>query len=226
MRHLKKFCPKCGRLTERLYDNLCADCFLSEVVARLDFPKKIIITQCKSCGNFFDSKMRPKRTVDAIIDSELMRLLKQPEVKEIDYRIKDKKVYVKIELAVDDEKKIEERVFDLVEKDMLCQRCVMKKSKYYNALLQLRVPENKVGDILKFVEEEIASMDDELAFVSDIERLETGANIRIGSKVAAKQVAKAIKHKFGAELKITRKLVGEKKGKKLYRDTILVKIKE
>ena len=65
---------------------------------------------------------------------------------------------------------------------------------------------------------------DPLAFISKTEEEKNGKNFYIGSKQAAVEISRNIKLKYKATVKRTSKLVGELKGKRVYRDTILISL--
>ncbi|MEM5772711.1 MAG: NMD3-related protein, partial [Candidatus Aenigmatarchaeota archaeon] len=65
---------------------------------------------------------------------------------------------------------------------------------------------------------------DKLSFISKFEETKNGFDVFVGSKNSANQIARILKAKYKAKLKITKKLAGRIKGKKVYRDTILISI--
>lgn len=220
----KKFCPKCGREVEKLYDGLCRDCFL-EKTSRLEIPFKIVVKQCRSCGKFYFNHSSAA-TVEGAVDGILLKILEKPEIESANYRIEGDKIHVTLDLKYKDLKKSEERMVLLTLKKITCESCSKKAVGYYQSIIQLRVPEKLMGPIVSDIEEQIENLKkyDELAFVSKVERRKEGTDIYIGSKSAANNIAKTIKIKFGAEIKISSKLSGSISGRKVYRDTILISI--
>lgn len=222
----KKFCPRCGKPTEKFYNNLCADCFLEAVSVAKLLPEKLTTYLCKECGKYYVNK-KHFRSLDSAVDNLLMNLLKQKELKSASYRISENKIIVALKIGIEDLEKTEEKEFTLIKKEIVCEFCSLKKSKYYRAILQIRAPKNTEQEILQDVESQIKKVNefDNFAFVSSVEKLEAGTNFYIGSKSAAHKVANFLKQKYHAKTKISRKLFGEESGKKVYRDTILVSIK-
>lgn len=220
----KKFCPKCGKATEKFYNRLCADCFLAKISVADKLPRKIVVKRCKRCNRFFVGK-KIAETAEEAIDFILMKFLERLDIKEIDYRISGNKIFLNAIVAIDDLERLEEVEVRLKEKLITCQYCAMKRTKYYNAILQIRAPKHMMDEILNEVERQIASFkQDRLAFISDIEKRARGIDVYIGSKSAAVNIAKRLKNKFKARIKISRKIGGVKKGRIVYRDTILVLI--
>jgi len=85
-----------------------------------------------------------------------------------------------------------------------------------------------VDEILDDVETQMELMRkyNSLSFVSKMDKVAGGVDLYIGSKEVANQIAKNLKNKFKANIKISRKLSGYIRGKKTYRDTILVSVGE
>jgi nonsense-mediated mRNA decay protein 3 len=223
----KKFCPKCGKTVEKIYDNLCKDCFLLRVSFAGKLPDKIIVRRCKSCEKIFVGK-KTANTVENAIDLILSDLLKQPEIHAATYRVVGSKVYINLTLKVNDLQKTEEKISNLIIKNIFCQHCHMKSTGYYQSILQLRVPSNLLSIVLAEVENQIEAFNqyDNLAFISKIDKRPEWIDVYIGSKRVAKQISKYLKNKFKASIKISRKLSGYISGKKVYRDTILIEIGE
>jgi len=222
----KKFCPKCGRPTEKFLGSLCEECFSKKVSFAEILPEKIVVRTCKSCEKIFVDK-KVAATVEGAVGMILSKLLERPEVQSASYRISDGTVYVNIKIKFGDFVKSEEKEIKLIEKSIFCEYCSMKSSKYYQSTLQLRSPENILERILDDVAAQLAAINeyDSFAFASSVQKVRGGYDVLIGSKSAAMQIARNLKAKYKAEIKISRKLSGAIRGKKAYKDTILVSIR-
>lgn len=223
----KKFCPKCGKQTEKFYGKLCGNCFLSEVSVLKNIPNKIVLKECKSCEKVFvDNKIA--NNIGNVLDLFLMEILKQPEIHSATYRVEGNKIHINLVLRVDDSEKKEEKISELVVKKITCRSCSMKLVGYYQSILQIRAPQNQIDEILEEVEDQIDLMSkyNNMAFISKIGKKPEGVDLYIGSKSVAMEIAKNLKNKFGANIKISRKLSGSISGKRVYRDTILVSVGE
>jgi nonsense-mediated mRNA decay protein 3 len=224
----KKFCPKCGREADKIFDGMCAQC-LFEKKRKVRIPSEIVVNRCKHCGKYFSGK-RASNKIRDILDPnirKIFRLAKSKEdgIKSMNYRIGDGKVYVSLKYDFNGIQKSEEHEIDIIEKLKVCHYCAIAGTRYYNAILQIRAPEEKIERIVMDARSRIAEIkSDRMAFISEVKKVRNGADMYIGSKAAAKRVARAIKRKFNAETKLTRKLAGRKMGKKVYRDTILILI--
>jgi len=218
---MRKFCPKCGKITDNFYDNLCRNCFLENISILDKLPEGIKIRICKFCGRILVDK-KYFDTVEKAVDHILASLLDKLEVKSASYRISKNKVYVSIKLKFDDIEKSEEKSISLLLKYITCELCSIKAGRYYNSIIQIRSknPERIFRGIEKKMHD--INKSDPYAFISKIEKIPHGYDIYIGSKSAASRVANYIKSKYNVKIKITRKLSGSISGKKSYKDTILI----
>lgn len=223
----KKFCPKCGKETEKFYGKVCKDCFFSNLSAIKKIPDRLIIKTCKSCGKFFINDILVN-SVEEALDSVLSETLKQKEVKTAAYEIHGNTVKVNVGIKVDDAEKSEEKALNLIVRTILCKPCSMKASGYFQSMLQVRAPEKLLNVLQTEIENQIDFFNnfDRLSFISSIEPTKNGFDVYIGSKSAARRISKNLKNKYNANIKISRKLSGSISGKKVYRDTILIAIGE
>lgn len=224
----KKFCPKCGREADKIFDGMCAEC-LFEKKRKVRIPSEIIVKRCKHCGKYFSGKRASDKIRD-ILDPKIRKIFrlaksKEDGIKSMNYRINNGKVYVSLKYDFNEIQKSEEHEIEIVEKLKVCHYCAIASTRYYNAIVQIRSPEEMVERVVDEARDRISEIkSDSMAFISEIRKVKNGADIYIGSKAAARKVARAIKRKFNAETKLTRKLGGRKMGKKVYRDTILILI--
>jgi nonsense-mediated mRNA decay protein 3 len=221
----KKFCPKCGRNVEKLYNNLCMDDFLKTISFEKLVPIKIILHQCKQCRKIYVGK-NSAATLDGAIDIFLQGILKEQLINSATYRIEGNKIHITLKIIYDDLEKEEKFSRELVVKNIVCESCSMKNSGYFNAILQLRVPEKILQIIIDDIINQIDLMHNynEMAFIGKVEKKKEGVDFYIGSKDVAEQIAKDLKIKYDAEIKKSSKQSGYLNGKKIYRDTILVRI--
>jgi len=221
----KKFCPKCGKETEKFFKVLCEECFSKGISFSDKLPTSIVVKTCKMCGKVF-SEGESAETVGKAIDNFLSTILDMPEIESASYRIFNDVAYITVSVKVGDTTRIEKINMRIVRKSITCKYCAMKSVKYYRSKLQLRAPGN-LEKIVGEIEQQAGAINkhDKLAFISSVEKVKGGYDILIGSKSAAMQIAKTLKKRYNASIKISRKLGGYISGKKVYRDTILISIK-
>jgi nonsense-mediated mRNA decay protein 3 len=222
---LEKFCPKCGKTVEKLYDNLCKQCFLEKFSVLEKLPRKVTIAQCKHCDRYVIGK-NVTEDFDEVLKREFKEILKLDYVDKLDYIAVEDKINLKIFLKIDKLRKIENAQLPFKTKKITCQYCNMRLSGYHNAILQVSCPTELKEEILELIENKInlLARKDNLAFVAEKVDTPRGFTLKIGSKSAAKKIAKIMKKEYEAEIKLSRKLVGRKYGKNVYRLTISIRL--
>lgn len=214
----KKFCPSCGRETEELIDGLCDGCFSKMFASKLKLPERMEIEVCKDCGR---ARYRNKLVgLEKVVEAKLRKYLSLPEVKGISYRIRGNELIVTLNLRRASLKKNIQLVFLRT----LCKDCSLAYSKYYETKIQLR------GKNLELVLKEVEGFLENLrsrekkAFISEVKELKEGKDLYIPSKSVAKKIVNFLKRKYRIKTKISRTLWGLEGGKRIYKDTILVRV--
>ena len=225
-----KFCPKCGKQTEKFYDNLCKNCFFEKFSLVDKLPERFVLKQCKNCGKIYANEDFAE-TIEGALDILLRELLQDKHMQALNsasYRIEGRRVHVTLVLHVEDLEKIEKKDVELVVKAIICQSCSMQISGYFQSVLQLRAPKELLEAMFDEAQQQVEFLShyDQHAFISKIEKRKEGIDLYIGSKKVAMQMAKNIKNKFNASITISRKISGLYQGQKAYRDTILVRLGE
>jgi nonsense-mediated mRNA decay protein 3 len=219
-----KFCPSCGKKTDRLVGSLCEECFRKTIKSSEEFPEKISIKTCTGCGKIFirDSGFL---TEEKAIEDFLKRSLKKKEMKSASYRLVGKKLVVNLVSSVSDVENAEEIEINVSFKNILCKYCSLRSSSYFNAIVQVRAG-GKNAEIVKSIEDFFgrARKTNNYAFISYMQNLPEGVDIYVGSKSVAEQAIRQVKEKYNITTKVSRKIWGLKEGKKVYRDTILVRL--
>ncbi|MFH0711061.1 MAG: NMD3-related protein [Candidatus Aenigmatarchaeota archaeon] len=220
-----KFCPKCGRETDKFYGKVCNRCFLEKLTVVEKLPSKILLKKCKICGKVY-YEAETFFSVESALDDSLSKILSHPEIASASYKIKDNVAYATLKIVVDDLEKEEIKSISIVFKSIICESCSKKHLGYFQSVIQLRAKEPLLKIISNEIEEElkIRNKHDPLAFISKTEKEKGGENFYIGSKQAAVQLSRNIKLKYKAIVKRTSKLVTSMKGKGVYRDTILISL--
>jgi len=209
-------CAKCGK-KEAITKGLCRDCYLEKV--ELDLPKRIELDRCE-CGAIYHRGSWGIE-IDSILRDVLERKLRRAEfsAKVKKYSLTEKKgrllAEVEIEVKVPEihASKVVKKELELAFRRRLCTKCIRKRGGYYEAKVQLRgIGIDEAKEILtRFAEE-----------VSKVEEAKGGADLYFVSKSAAKKLASELKRR-GFMVKRSAKLVGMKKGKRLFREIYSIK---
>ncbi|MFQ6059787.1 MAG: 60S ribosomal export protein NMD3 [Thermoplasmata archaeon] len=227
------FCVECGA-EGKVYQSLCEKCFLEKhKLAQL--PEILDIEMCKECGSFLiDGKWvrtPMERAIEMLLDSVIM------------YEKSVNNSQLTVEHSPEDEKNISIRVHcDMYVEDLRaekvmrskvriktsqCITCTRRKSKYYEAILQVRAEGRNLSDdelesIHQFVHERVDAASE--AFISQEEKLHGGIDFYLSSRAVARNLSKELAALYTAQERSSAKLVGRKDGQDLFRVTHSVRL--
>jgi NMD protein affecting ribosome stability and mRNA decay len=208
------FCIKCGG--PAFADNFCEKCYLEK--KELFFIKKVKLNYCDNCGKFYTQK--EKMNAKELENFLLNQLNAKNTIKnsEIILHAEDSKItgtiiangFVKPSKTLITDKK----EFLIYPRRMKCDSCVKILGNYHEAVIQIRGDEK--DKILHKAQKLLREED-----YANIATLKEGYDIRVIKKAVAAQIVQALRVKY--TIKPSFKLVGEKKGKKIYRNFYSVK---
>lgn len=241
----KRFCPKCGSLESKenpILDVLCQRCHLKEHSLLHSYKQpKIII--CSLCNSYLNNGKwnralsdNPKENLSLIIEKILKERIKfapEAEIKEMhivtnpNQNLLTRKANIETELLV--KGKIQSSATIMKETYNLplginfsrCKNCSKKSSQYYEAILQIR-PYSE--EVLDFINSFIETRKD--ASITKTVNIKGGTDLYFISQKFTSALVSKLRKKFPAEIKRSSKLYGQKKGKLLYRTTLLFRLKE
>ncbi len=236
------FCPKCGKDTDILYDNVCRQCFVGNKKL-LECPAVLHLRICPTCGSVFKRgkwslKEDEKETVldcakDALaldVQAENIELTLSP--KQLDYSRYNVHIEAKAEIkgapittSQDTEVRINWET---------CDMCSRISGGYFEGIVQIRgdrrLPTEEELERCREIAEGVAARaqkkGDRLAFIPKIVEVEEGMDVYVGSIKLGKQICKAIIDVFGGRFSESPKLVGQRKGEDLYRITFALRLPE
>ncbi len=201
---MARFCPICGISDEKVpfHGELCLQC----AKGRVSPLPTVRITVCSKCGTIMDKARKKKETK---LEDEVARLLKlrqknpslSKDCTEISYDTPAGRISQPLLLLSD---------------KSICTDCGRAGTQYFEAIIQLRGPENKVERMLNLISRRL----EETTFIPKIAELKEGIDIYVGSRNEA--IASLNSYELG--FLRTEKLAGEKNGKRLYRTTLLVRL--
>ena len=252
---MKGFCYRCGHEGE-LIEGLCKVCY-AQLHPLFSVPDEIRIEVCHMCGSYKRKTWQDPRGRDLyeILDEIAYYGVKdnlKKENKNINIEIipqepqqlpggKKSRVVIPVKIIAtgkllgEDEERAEEREVVVHLIMVQCPRCSRYMSNYYEATLQVRAMNRYLTDdereeLDNFVRDEIDKRlkKDRMAFISKFIPQKEGLDYQIGSMGGARNIASAIKSKYGGKTYETAKLVGVEKdtGKNQYRITVVVRIPE
>ncbi len=230
----RKFCPKCGKETDELFDAVCKDCFRQEITLLEPASVAVSLNVCTHCGSYFKGKERT--SIEAVVEDAVRRAIRKKygsdcavEIPELRIALSENERTAQVALTaktviqgVDIE---EHGEITVILKRETCERCSRIAGGYYAAIVQIRadyrVPTEKE---LAKAEELAYSVLDEDDFVSKEQLLKEGLDIYVNSAEYGYRIARAVVKKLGGSFSESRKLYGRKDGKDIYRVTFLIRL--
>ena len=91
------------------------------------------------------------------------------------------------------------------------------------AVVQIRGDEKIINRVIDEVKE---FAPEQGLLITRIDEVKNGYDIHFSSKRAIRNVIKSIRNRYSIKTKITRKFIGIKEGKKVYKDFALVRVSE
>lgn len=232
------FCVRCGR-EGPTYESLCADCFL-RLNRFTSAPEHVDLPECAHCGEYLiEGKWLTFPAVEDAAEQAAVRSIvigkgARLERAEVAVRREDGKnfaVHIDAELLYADLKAREEQDTTVRVKGAVCQRCSKMKGSYYESILQVRSRGRKLDEdekeaILGEVESrvEAAARRSRDAFISKVEEVHGGLDVYLSSNMLGKSLSRELADEYGAEVKESSSLLGQKDGKEVFRVTYLVRL--
>jgi nonsense-mediated mRNA decay protein 3 len=243
---VKRFCYSCGALESEgnpLVGGLCRKCLSSKPLLLL--PKFEVVT-CPRCGAVrVGGSWLGGGLEDGIRSLVLSRLkvaklsgnawefvpLTQASGAQAEVEARGEKNCVKVSvranlrLSEEAAPLQQELSMELPLKKETCKICRLKAGGYYEAILQVRG--NDAARIRGLIEEEarLASREDGRAFLTKVEEVEGGVDFYLSSAALARRLGRTLKRVHGAELSESAKLVGQARGRRRYRVSVLARLK-
>ena len=236
------FCPRCGSEDEDLYEGICRSCFVKK--ARIiDVQKDLEITICAHCS----SLLKGIKWEDSdLSDEELVTLAVMENIKPESY-VEDLELSVEIitirgsnyecivhaEATVLGTRILEEHSVNVKIKKGVCPDCSKYASGYFESVIQIRAdkrfpsPEElSTIDVIMRAKTRALSVQNRMAYVSDVAVLKEGVDYYLGSYKAARKLVSAVKDVAGGVVQESPRLVGRDKsrGKDLYRVWISLRL--
>ncbi|MEA1984819.1 MAG: 60S ribosomal export protein NMD3 [Euryarchaeota archaeon] len=233
-------CPKCGKDTEKLYGNVCKDCYLKQLTL-LELPLVLHVKICATCGAHFDrGKWKDTNDIeDVIIEKVNDELLVHEDAEDIDLYIdpikKTPYLYnarVEIYATVYGDPVHEEVTTEVRLDREACDICSRVAGGYFEAIVQIRgtgrTPtadeKKKCMHITNEVLTQMEKKGDRLAFISHTIDFKDGIDLYIGSANAGRHLCKTIKTEIGGSFTESPSLFGQKDGKEIYRITFAMRL--
>src|SRR3989344_822038 len=199
-------CPKCGAPSTEIefIEPFCIRCY----PVHLRIPRNITITQCKDCKKIKQGGDWVKREDAALAENIIQKCKGEFESAKYNVDRQEAVFTVKGKTII--------RPIPLEEEVVLCPNCSRRRGGYYEAILQFRGPENRV----KKHSQRAVTWLNKHSWVSKIDEHKDGIDVYVGSFQSAQQFVQLL----GRKHTLTKKLVGRRKGKRIYRSTFAIRL--
>ncbi len=207
---MELLCPKCGASSKEV--GFCGPFCLKCRPVEIKCPKRLEYMRCSRC-----ERVRLKGNWVACTDEKLAQeALKKckGEFLRGTYSFMNQEAT----FFVGDEKHMFplKRKFTVNVVKNICPDCVRKSGGYFEAIIQIRGKGAKIGRYDRLFKKMLAKK----TFVTKEEMHKEGLDLYIGNSRAVVEMLAEL----GLRAKVSRKLAGEKAGKRLYRTTFLVRV--
>jgi len=240
----RKFCPRCGKRADELFDSLCKECFLKQT--SLNVPVSVSVGVCGSCGGYFKGKERT--TVEEAVADSVRRAVRKRfgcvcvvEVSEGEAAVgagaagtreagtraagAGAVAFVSVKAELRGVEVEESREVEVIFKNETCERCSRIAGGYYAGIVQIRAEERVPTDEELATAEEIAySALGEADFVSKETVLKEGLDFYVSSAESGRRISKQVVKRLGGGFSESRRLYGRRDGKNIYRVSFSVRL--
>lgn len=207
---MELICPKCGVSNREapFSGPFCIKCRPVEI----DCPKRMEFIRCSKCkrvrlkGNWVEAdEAKLAKEVISKCKGDFMSGTYDFRKQEATFFVGDRRQVFPVK------QKIKVNVVKNI-----CPECSRKSGGYYEGIIQLRGKKGKV----KKAQRDLKKMLLKRTFITKEEELKEGVDLYIGESKAVVELLAEL----GLKAKITRKLAGQKEGKRLYRTTFLIRL--
>lgn len=223
---LTKFCPRCGKETDRLYGDkkkLCAECY-PEKHDLLEIPQKVEIEVCSVCGRM---KKRGEWIEEYTVQEQLLAKFEEFSEEGVEMELQfweeDGQTFVRVHAFKGDMTAEYDTRVDF--KQEQCRDCSKFQGGFFKVKLQLRGEgdlesiSNKIVDVAAE-----ATNEDRKDFLSNVQKNKHGFDFFMSTEKIAKKVLRTLRSEYNPEIKRSYELIGEKDGEEVYRNVISVRI--
>lgn len=223
---LSKFCPRCGKETDKLYGEekkLCADCYPTKHDL-LDIPNVVEVEICSVCGRLRKhGEWLEEYTLPEQLGARFEEFSEEGIQMDLQYWEDDNRLMVRTHASkgpIKDSYDAEVR-FNRVQ----CKSCSKFDGGFYKVKMQLR-GDDGLEEVANEVVDEAAQITnkDRGQFVSNIERNKHGFNIFMSTEKMARKILSKLRARHDPDVKRSYELVGEEDGQEVYRNVISVRL--
>lgn len=216
---MEKICPQCGASTTQtaFIGAFCRNCFIQR--NKTYFLPELSVLQCPTCerirlkGEWVDPKTLAGHLREKIKSKYPLKHadieFDQPDKKHVSARID-------MEFAVDGQTLHESDLLLMALEKKICPDCSLRSGGYHEAVIQIRGPKDKAEKTAA----QLVRLIQKKTFITKVVPQKQGVDIQVGKKRPGLEALT----KLRLDATYTRKLIGEREGKRLYRTTACVRL--
>lgn len=223
---LSKFCPRCGKETDRLYGDkkqLCADCY-PDKHDLLDIPDKVEITVCSVCGRMrHHGDWIEEYSVQEQLGARFSDFHRDEVTMELQFWEEDDQMYVRVHAEKGEMYDHYDTQVNFI--DDQCKDCSKFQGGFYKVKMQLR-GEADLEEISNRISDKAAEITNENRkdFLANIQDNEHGFDFFMSTERMAKQILHMLRDDYEPDIKRSYELMGEENGERVYRNVISVRL--
>ncbi len=230
------FCIKCGKtaLSGMVF---CAECYSNEELFAT-LPDVFSFELCPSCGRIRKGAHWLRENIVSHVSAELRRTAKLPagaflrsfEINGFNPDEHSSKITVDLIISKNGIERADRKEMRVMIKGNTCPTCNRRSGHYFESIIQVRAVGRERPEVILTVVEFIRKLGEELEqkesdfFISAIKRTKGGVDISLSSSPIGASIARTAAQHFGADVRTTRKLYGQKDGRDVYRTTHLIRV--
>ncbi|WP_217907023.1 60S ribosomal export protein NMD3 [Candidatus Nanohalobium constans] len=223
--NLSKFCPRCGKETDKLYGDkkqLCAECF-PEKNNLLEIPDEVDIKVCSVCGRMkYHGEWVEEYTMQEQIGLTFSDFAEDDVEMELQFWEEEEQFFVRVHAFKGEIESFQDTKLEFEE--VQCGDCARFNGGFFKAKIQLR------GEDLKPVSEAIVDKAAEITnenrkdFLSNVEKTDGGYDYYLSTEGMNKKILGMLRDRFEPDIQRSYELVGEENGEEVYRNVVSVRI--
>lgn len=224
---MRKFCVRCGAEDLTIVDGLCMRCLIEEGKL-VKPPKEVVVAVCKVCS----SVKSGNRWLDHVDLGDFIRKLvtdsieTHKDVKDLtlDVEVSGTTALLRVRGRLKDLEFKEDFTVGLNVSRTLCPRCVKIKGSYYEALIQVRTLVKFRESFKNSVISRITSHEVFSKYLSDIEVVKDGVDVKLLSQGVARKLASSLVDTYGGIITESWKAAGFLGGRRVSKLTISARL--
>lgn len=227
--NLSKFCPRCGKETDKLYGEkkqLCSECY-PEKNSLLEVPDELEIKICSVCGRMqHHGEWVEEYTIQEQLGLAFSDYSEDGIRMELQFWEDEDEEYISVRVHSFKDDIHDESDTKVEFEEVQCNECARFNGGFFKAKIQLR------GNNLEPVSEAIVDKAAELTnenrkdFLSNVDQVDGGYDYFLSTEPMNKKILGMLRDRFNPEIERSYELIGEENGEEVYRNVVSVRVEE